>query len=187
MGTAQHSHGTQNVRSYAILQLLLGNVGVAGGGVNAIGGESNVQGSTDQGLNNDILPGYLRTPVEADLSLASYLERVTPVAANPPSLSLPPASAPSRAVVGLLPEVRLPHRHTAGRDRQADVGRCRWEGQRITFRRDHAKTGQPGTIPLVGELFAIIERRWAARKVGARIIHHQGQAVQSFRKAWRRA
>jgi len=43
MGTAQHSHGTQNIRSYAILQLLLGNIGVAGGGVNAMRGESNVQ------------------------------------------------------------------------------------------------------------------------------------------------
>ena len=57
MGTAQHSHGTQNIRSYAVLQLLLGNIGVAGGGVNAMRGESNVQGSTDQGLNWDGLPG----------------------------------------------------------------------------------------------------------------------------------
>jgi formate dehydrogenase major subunit len=85
MGTAQHSHGTQNIRSYAILQLLLGNIGVAGGGVNAMRGESNVQGSTDQGLNNDGLPGYLKMPVEADVDLKSYLKRVTPVAANPAS------------------------------------------------------------------------------------------------------
>ena len=87
MGTAQHSHGTQNIRSYAILQLLLGNIGVAGGGVNAMRGESNVQGSTDQGLNNDILPGYLKVPVEADTDLAAYLKRVTPVAANAQSLN----------------------------------------------------------------------------------------------------
>jgi formate dehydrogenase major subunit len=85
MGTAQHSHGTQNIRSYAILQLLLGNIGVAGGGVNAMRGESNVQGSTDQGLNNDGLPGYLKMPVEADVDLQSYVQRVTPVAANPAS------------------------------------------------------------------------------------------------------
>jgi formate dehydrogenase major subunit len=85
MGTAQHSHGTQNIRSYAILQLLLGNIGVAGGGVNAMRGESNVQGSTDQGLNNDALPGYLKMPVETDVDLQSYLQRVTPVAANPAS------------------------------------------------------------------------------------------------------
>jgi formate dehydrogenase-N alpha subunit len=80
MGTAQHSHGTQNIRSYAILQLLLGNIGVAGGGVNAMRGESNVQGSTDQGLSNDALPGYLKPPVEADTSLEAYLKRVTPAA-----------------------------------------------------------------------------------------------------------
>ena len=83
MGTAQHSHGTQNIRSYAILQLLLGNIGVAGGGVNAMRGESNVQGSTDQGLNYDGLPGYLRLPVEADTDLKTYLSRVTPTSLDP--------------------------------------------------------------------------------------------------------
>ena len=85
MGTAQHSHGTQNIRSYAILQLLLGNIGIAGGGVNAMRGESNVQGSTDQGLNFDGLPGYLRLPVEADSDLKSYLSRVTPTSMDPSS------------------------------------------------------------------------------------------------------
>ena len=74
MGTAQHTHGTQNIRSYAILQLLLGNIGVAGGGVNAMRGESNVQGSTDQGLSNDALPGYLKLPVEADIDLNDLFE-----------------------------------------------------------------------------------------------------------------
>ena len=83
MGTAQHSHGTQNIRSYAILQLLLGNIGVAGGGVNAMRGESNVQGSTDQGLNHDGLPGYLRLPVEGDADLKTYLSRVMPISYDP--------------------------------------------------------------------------------------------------------
>jgi formate dehydrogenase-N alpha subunit len=83
MGTAQHSHGTQNIRSYAILQLLLGNIGIAGGGVNAMRGESNVQGSTDQGLNYDGLPGYLRLPVERDTDLKTYLSRVTPISYDP--------------------------------------------------------------------------------------------------------
>ena len=85
MGTAQHSHGTQNIRSYAILQLLLGNIGVAGGGVNAMRGESNVQGSTDQGLNYDGLPGYLRLPVESDADLKTYLSRVTPISSILPT------------------------------------------------------------------------------------------------------
>src|SRR3972149_6691683 len=47
MGGTQHTHGVQNIRAYSILQLLLGNMGVAGGGINALRGESNVQGSTD--------------------------------------------------------------------------------------------------------------------------------------------
>jgi formate dehydrogenase major subunit len=59
MGSTQHTYGSQNVRSYAMMQLLLGNTGVAGGGINALRGESNVQGSTDMCLLWHILPGYL--------------------------------------------------------------------------------------------------------------------------------
>jgi formate dehydrogenase major subunit len=59
MGGTQHTYGSQNVRSYAMMQLLLGNTGVAGGGINALRGESNVQGSTDMCLLWHILPGYL--------------------------------------------------------------------------------------------------------------------------------
>ena len=62
MGGTQHTVGTQNIRSYAILQLLLGNIGIAGGGVNALRGESNVQGSTDFGLLFDNVPGYMGVP-----------------------------------------------------------------------------------------------------------------------------
>src|SRR5258708_8810279 len=65
MGTAQHSHGTQNIRSYAILQLLLCNIGIACGGVNALRGPCNVQGSTDQRLNYDSLPADLNDPIES--------------------------------------------------------------------------------------------------------------------------
>jgi anaerobic selenocysteine-containing dehydrogenase len=76
MGTAQHTHGTQNIRTYAILQLLLGNIGIAGGGVNAMRGESNVQGSTDMGLLFHNMPGYLacrvrRTAISVAISIAS--------------------------------------------------------------------------------------------------------------------
>lgn len=74
MGATQHSHGTQNVRSYAILQLLLGNVGVAGGGINALRGESNVQGATDHGLLFDLLPGYLPAPTPQQPSLDAYVQ-----------------------------------------------------------------------------------------------------------------
>jgi len=69
MGTTQHTHGTQNIRTYAILQLLMGNIGLAGGGINALRGESNVQGSTDMALLFHLLPGYLASPTKADQSL----------------------------------------------------------------------------------------------------------------------
>jgi formate dehydrogenase major subunit len=74
MGTTQHTHGTQNIRAYAILQLLLGNIGVAGGGINALRGESNVQGSTDHCLLFHILPGYLKPPDAGEPTLQAHLD-----------------------------------------------------------------------------------------------------------------
>jgi formate dehydrogenase major subunit len=85
MGTTQHTHGTQNIRAYAILQLLLGNVGVAGGGINALRGESNVQGSTDHCLLWHILPGYLKVPIATDVTLQDHMNRATPISADPKS------------------------------------------------------------------------------------------------------
>lgn len=80
MGTTQHTVGTQNVRIYAMLQLLLGNIGMPGGGVNALRGESNVQGSTDFGLLFHQLPGYLNAPTEIpeNATLKAFLEKETP-------------------------------------------------------------------------------------------------------------
>jgi formate dehydrogenase major subunit len=83
MGTTQHTHGTQNIRAYTILQLLLGNMGMAGGGVNALRGESNVQGSTDMGLLFHLLPGYLRAPAAAQQTLEAYLKAATPQSKDP--------------------------------------------------------------------------------------------------------
>ena len=76
MGTTQHTYGTQNIRAYAILQLLLGNIGVAGGGIQAMRGEANVQGSTDMGLLVADLPGYLKQPINKDTSLSAHNSRV---------------------------------------------------------------------------------------------------------------
>lgn len=72
MGTTQHSVGTQNIRSYSILQLLLGNMGVAGGGINALRGQNNVQGATDQAVLQHILPGYLKVPTPTQTTLDAY-------------------------------------------------------------------------------------------------------------------
>ncbi len=86
MGTTQHTYGTQNIRAYAILQLLLANMGVAGGGINALRGTSNVQGSTDMCLLSHILPGYLKVPNDSDgdQTFAGYLARTTPANISPP-------------------------------------------------------------------------------------------------------
>jgi formate dehydrogenase major subunit len=58
MGGTQHHHGNNNIRAYCVLQLALGNVGVAGGGANIFRGHDNVQGATDLGPNPETLPGY---------------------------------------------------------------------------------------------------------------------------------
>jgi len=85
MGTTQHTNGTQMIRSYAILQLLLANIGITGGGINALRGESNVQGSTDHCLLFHILPGYLKTPLAVDSTLAEYNKHWTPTTNDPKS------------------------------------------------------------------------------------------------------
>jgi formate dehydrogenase-N alpha subunit len=81
MGTTQHTVGSQNVRAFAIIQMLLGNIGLPGGGINAMRGESNVQGSTDFGLLWDNLTGYLAIPkqsVPEHATLEGYLKKETP-------------------------------------------------------------------------------------------------------------
>ncbi|SMC21625.1 formate dehydrogenase alpha subunit [Desulfacinum hydrothermale DSM 13146] len=83
MGWTQHTVGVQNIRAMAIIQLLLGNMGVAGGGVNALRGESNVQGSTDHCLLFHIWPGYLPTPRASAATLADYNKKYTPVSHDP--------------------------------------------------------------------------------------------------------
>jgi len=83
VGWTQHSFGTQIIRTGAMLQLLMGNVGRAGGGVNALRGHSNIQGATDLAGVFDILPGYLKMPGPADTDLAAFLKRTTPTEAKP--------------------------------------------------------------------------------------------------------
>ncbi len=83
MGWTQHTTGTQTIRTMAIVQLLLGNMGMAGGGVNALRGESNVQGSTDHCLLWHIWPGYLKTARASNTSLAAYNKKWTPASKDP--------------------------------------------------------------------------------------------------------
>ena len=83
VGWTQHTFGTQIIRTAAMLQLLLGNVGRSGGGVNALRGHSNIQGATDLAGVFDILPGYLKVPTPEDVDFATYLKRITPTASKP--------------------------------------------------------------------------------------------------------
>ena len=73
LGWTQHSKGSQNIRCMAMLQLILGNIGVRGGGMNALRGHSNIQGLTDIGLMSNLIPGYLTIPTEREADLTTYM------------------------------------------------------------------------------------------------------------------
>ncbi|MGZ7080773.1 MAG: molybdopterin-dependent oxidoreductase, partial [Thermoanaerobaculia bacterium] len=75
VGWTQHSTGVQIIRSAAILQLLLGNIGRPGGGILALRGHASIQGSTDIPTLYDILPGYLPMPSEKQRTLDDYIKR----------------------------------------------------------------------------------------------------------------
>ncbi len=77
LGWTQHSQGSQIIRTAAIVQLLLGNIGLPGGGVNALRGHSNIQGLTDLGADWDCLPGYLTLPREAEQDYDDYIRART--------------------------------------------------------------------------------------------------------------
>jgi formate dehydrogenase major subunit len=83
LGWTQHSHGSENIRTMAMIQLLLGNMGRAGGGVNALRGHANVQGITDMCAYSEVLPGYLSAPTDADDSREKYIAARTPKPLRP--------------------------------------------------------------------------------------------------------
>jgi formate dehydrogenase major subunit len=72
LGWTQHSQGSEMIRTAAIMQLLLGNIGIAGGGMNALRGHSNIQGLTDLGLLSNSLPGYMSLATDAEQDLDTY-------------------------------------------------------------------------------------------------------------------
>ena len=89
LGWTQHSIGSENIRTMAMIQLLLGNMGMAGGGVNALRGHANVQGITDQCLYSEVLPGYLSSPTVADPTYTVYRDKRTPKALRPNQMNFP--------------------------------------------------------------------------------------------------
>jgi formate dehydrogenase major subunit len=74
LGWTQHTVGAQNIRAMAMVQLLLGNIGVAGGGMNALRGHSNIQGLTDVGLLSNQMPGYLTLPNDRETTFDDYMK-----------------------------------------------------------------------------------------------------------------
>lgn len=77
MGWTQSSTGVQKIRTGAMIQLLLGNIGIPGGGVNALRGHANVQGATDMAVLYHDLPGYLGMPAPDHKDLATFLDKTT--------------------------------------------------------------------------------------------------------------
>jgi formate dehydrogenase major subunit len=87
LGWTQHSIGSQMIRTGAMVQLLLGNIGVSGGGMNALRGHSNIQGLTDLGLMSNLLPGYMTLPNQAEQDFEAYIAARAPKPLRPNQLS----------------------------------------------------------------------------------------------------
>lgn len=76
-GWTQHTLGAQFIRTAAVLQLLLGNVGRPGGGIMALRGHASIQGSTDIPTLFNLLPGYLPMPMAGPHDdLQDYLGKI---------------------------------------------------------------------------------------------------------------
>ncbi|KHO63483.1 formate dehydrogenase [Pseudomonas flexibilis] len=87
LGWTQHTVGSQMIRCGAMVQLLLGNIGMPGGGMNALRGHSNIQGLTDLGLLSNLLPGYLTLPRDTEQDYAAYIAGRAPRPLRPNQLS----------------------------------------------------------------------------------------------------
>src|SRR5919109_2981934 len=85
VGLTHHTTGVQLIRSGAVLQLLLGNMGRPGGGMNAERGHANIQGNTDHAISWDILPGYLRIPAPGQKTIADYVAQSASKKSDPNS------------------------------------------------------------------------------------------------------
>jgi formate dehydrogenase-N alpha subunit len=87
LGWTHHSHSVQLIHAAAMLQLLLGNIGRPGGGLNALRGHANIQGGTDCGMAYHNLPGYIPIPKADHPTLDSFLKEATPTPLRPESVN----------------------------------------------------------------------------------------------------
>jgi formate dehydrogenase major subunit len=91
MGITQHTTGVMNVLALANLQMLLGNMGLPGGGVNPLRGQNNVQGACDMGALPNVFPGYqaVASPEAASkFATAWSVDRLDVTAAKHPEWTL---------------------------------------------------------------------------------------------------
>jgi formate dehydrogenase major subunit len=87
LGWTHHSHAVQLIHAAAMLQLLLGNIGRPGGGLNALRGHANIQGGTDCGMAYHNLPGYIPIQKADHSTLNAFLRAVTPQPVRPTSMN----------------------------------------------------------------------------------------------------
>ena len=87
LGWTHHSFSVQLIHAAAMLQLLLGNIGRPGGGVNALRGHANIQGGTDNGVAYHNTPGYIPIPKASHQDLHEFLGAVTPKPLRPSSMN----------------------------------------------------------------------------------------------------
>jgi formate dehydrogenase major subunit len=85
VGLTHHTTGSQLIRSGSALQLLLGNIGRPGGGMNAERGHANIQGNTDNAISWEILPGYLKVPAPGQTGIADYVAQSAAKKSDPHS------------------------------------------------------------------------------------------------------
>ena len=116
-GWTHHSHSVQLIHAAAMLQLLLGNIGRPGGGVNALRGHANIQGGTDCGVAYHNLPGYIPIPKADHETLDAFVAAVTP--------------KPLRDGVDQL---LVEHRPLRRQPAQGVLRRCRHAGERLRLR-----------------------------------------------------
>ena len=87
VGLTHHTQGSQMIRAAAIVQLLLGNVGRPGGGLNAERGHANIQGNTDNAQSWDILPGYLAIPRPGVDTIDQYVDQFALTPLDPDAIN----------------------------------------------------------------------------------------------------
>jgi len=83
VGLTHHTTGGELIRSGAVLQLLLGNIGRPGGGMNAERGHANIQGNTDHAISWELLPGYMQIPAPGRQGTDDYVAKQAPKKNDP--------------------------------------------------------------------------------------------------------